>query len=111
MDKVFVIQGVANKLWATENAMDSAIAEASKLMGGIVEARQELNCSHSVVDPSMAKVAESIAKMAEARQALIAAHAELNEAKLRLGVRTKLMGGVWKVEEDAVQSVDTRRAG
>lgn len=92
MDKAFVVQGVANKLWATENAMDAAIAEASKLMGGLVEARQELNVSHIVIDPSVKKVAEAISAMSEARAALIDAHHAMAEAKLRIGVRTKLVG-------------------
>ena len=112
MDKAFIAQGVANKVWATENAMDSAIAEASKLMSGIIEARQDLNCSHIVMDPAMKKVAESIARMAEARHALIEAHNELSEAKLRLGIRTKLIGVLPKVESDLshVAELD-RKAG
>jgi hypothetical protein len=93
VDKVFVVQGVAKKLWATEEAMDAAIAQASTLMGGIVEARSEIGCSHIVVDPAMAKVAAAMAAMAEARTALIDAHHALYEAKLRVGVRTKLSIG------------------
>lgn len=112
MDKIFVMQGVASKLWATENAMDAAIAEASKLLGGIVEAREEIQCSHIVVDPSMRKVSDSLAKLAEARTALVEAHDALNEAKLRLGVRTKMVGTLPKVEDDnaSVAQFD-RKAG
>jgi hypothetical protein len=87
-----VVQGVANKLWATESAMDTAISEASKLMGGIMDARAELNCSYFVTDAATTKVAEAIASMSQARHALIEAHSALAEAKLRLGVRTKLVG-------------------
>lgn len=93
VDKVFVVQGVAKKLWATEEAMDAAIVQASTLMGGIVEARTEIGCSHIVTDPAMAKVAAALASMAEARTALIEAHHALYEAKLRVGVRTKLSIG------------------
>lgn len=92
MDKAFVVQGLANKLWATENTMDAAIADASKLMAGLVEARQELNVSHIVIDPSVKKIAEAISAMSEARAALIEAHHAMAEAKLRIGVRTKLVG-------------------
>ena len=92
VDKVFVVQGVANKLWATEDAMDTAIAQASSLMGGIVEARAEVGCSHIVTDPAIAKVAKALGAMAEARTALIDAHHALFEAKLRIGVRTKMDG-------------------
>ncbi|MGZ8362839.1 MAG: hypothetical protein ACXW3D_03170 [Caulobacteraceae bacterium] len=113
MDKVFVIQGLAEKLWATENAMDAAIADASKLLAGIVEGREELQCSHIVVDAPMQKVSESIAKMAAARASLIEAHHAMAETKLRLGVRTKLIGANPSVEEDhrSVASADLREVG
>jgi hypothetical protein len=100
VDKAFVIQGVANKLWATESAMDTAIGEASKLMGGIMDARRELNCSYFVTDASTTKVAEAIAAMSQARHALIEAHSALAEAKLRLGVRTKLVGTAPSKDKD-----------
>lgn len=93
MDKVFVVQGVANKLWATEEAIDAAIVQASSLMAGIAEARAEIGCSHIVVDPAMAKVAAALSAMASARSALIESHHALAETKLRIGVRTKLTGG------------------
>lgn len=111
MDKIFVFQGVANKLWSTENAMDAAIAEASKLMGGIVEAREELQCAHSVADPSMRKVADALAAMAQARTALIEAHGALNEAKLRMGVRTKMVGTAPKFDQEETVASLERRAG
>lgn len=115
VDKVFVVQGVANKLWATEDAMDAAIAQASTLMGGIVEARAEIGCSHIVTDPAIAKVAQAMAAMAEARTALIDAHHALAEAKLRLGVRTKLTGGQDSTGDDhhkfAAQPEHLRQVG
>ncbi len=100
MDKAFVVQGVANKLWATESAMDSAICEASTLMAGIMDARKELNCSYFVTDEATTKVAEAISAMSQARHALIEAHSALAEAKLRLGVRTKLVGTAPSKDKD-----------
>ena len=115
VDKVFVVQGVAQKLWATEDAMDAAISQASTLMGGIVEARAEVGCSHIVTDPAIAKVAQAMAAMAEARTALIDAHHALNEAKLRIGVRTKLVGGGSGDDDHkfavTTDSAEVRRAG
>lgn len=116
VDKVFVVQGVANKLWATEEAIDAAIVHASTLMGGIVEARAEIGCSHIVTDPAMAKVAAALAAMSAARTALIESHHALNEAKLRIGVRTKLVGGAGSGDDDhkfavTTDSVEIRRAG
>ena len=102
MDKVFVIKSVADKLWATEDAIDSALADASKLMGGIVDAGRELRIAHGTTDAAMNKVAQAIRTLAEARGAVVAAHHELNDVKLRLGVRTKLDGMRPSVEEDHV---------
>lgn len=92
MEKVFVVKKVAEQLWATEDAIDSAIAETSKLMGGLVEARQELQVTHIVTDAATSRIAASMAALAQARTAMIEAHHALNEAKLRIGVRTKLDG-------------------
>jgi len=93
MDKAFVAQGVANKLFATEKAIDQAIADASLLVAEMVQARQMLNVSAVLGDESMAKTAKAIATLTEARSAIVAVHNELEETKLRLGIRTKL-GGV-----------------
>ena len=95
MDKVFVVKRVAEKLWATEDKIDGALASAATLMGGLVEARQELGVSHAVTDAATSKIAEAIKLMAEARKAMVEVHAELGEVKLRIGVRTKMDGG-WK---------------
>ena len=92
MDKAFVAQGVANKLWATEASLDAAIADASRLMNTVLEAREEMNVTHMVVDPTVRKISEAITTMTAARSALMEAHVALAEAKLRCGIRTKLAG-------------------
>ena len=92
MEKIFVVKRVAEKLWASENAIDGAIESAAILMGDLVAARRELDVSHEVTDPATAKIAEAMKAMADARTALIGAHDALYEAKLRIGVRTKLDG-------------------
>ena len=96
MDKALIAQTVANKLWATEDAVDKAIVQASQLMGGILEARQELRVSAVVGDDAVSKVAAAVAALAEARKAVVEAHNELAEVKLRVGIRTKLLGVVGK---------------
>lgn len=92
MDKIFVAQGVANKLFATEKAIDQAIADASMLVAEMVQARQMMNISAVLGDGSMAKTAKAIATLSEARSAIVEVHHELEETKLRLGIRTKLGG-------------------
>jgi hypothetical protein len=90
MDKAFVVKRVAEKLWSTENAIDEAIAETSKLMGELVEGRKALQVPHLLTDEATMKIAASMAAMAEARKSMIEAHHALNETRLRLGVRTKM---------------------
>ena len=92
MEKIFVVKKVAEQLWAAENAIDSAIADTARLMGGLVEARQDLQVSHIVTDAATGRIAESMAALAQARTAMVDAHHALYEAKLRIGVRTKLDG-------------------
>jgi hypothetical protein len=92
MDKALIAQTVANKLFATENAVDTAILEASKLMGGLIDARQEMRVSAVVGDDAVAKIAAALGALAEARKAVVEAHHELAEVKLRVGIRTKLLG-------------------
>ena len=100
MEKALVAQRVANRLFATEKAIDAAMAEAAALMMSMSEARTELGLSAVVGDDATSKVAQAIATLAEARRAVVAAHANLDETKLRIGVRTKLIGVSDKPPED-----------
>jgi hypothetical protein len=90
MEKVFVAKRVAAKLFATEATVDSALAEASELMSEMLKARKDVNVSMVFADESQAKLMEAIKALSEARTAMVAVHGQLNEAKLRLGIRTKM---------------------
>lgn len=90
MDKVFVAQGVAKKLFATEAAVDGALAEAAELMSVMLAARKDVNTSLVFADEAAVKMVEAIKALGEARTAMVGVHNELNEAKLRLGIRTKM---------------------
>ena len=96
MDKVMIAQGVANKLFATENSVDKALAETSQFMNELLQARQEIRAAAVTGTTTVNKVAEAIAALAVARQALVDAHNDLADVKLRVGVRTKLIGIVPK---------------
>ena len=90
MDKMLVARRVATKLRATEAAVDAALTEATELMGDCIRGRQELKVSATATDPSMTKIAAAIAALTEARTAMVAAHAELDELRLRVGIRTRM---------------------
>jgi hypothetical protein len=99
VEKAFVAQRVANKLFATENAVDSAMAEATEMMAELLRARKDLGLSATVGDSVVSKVVEAISALSEARTAMVSAHGELAELKLRVGIRTKLSGVEDKVEQ------------
>jgi hypothetical protein len=98
MDKALIAQTVANKLFATEDAVDTAMIEATKLLSGIVEARHEMRVSAVVVDDAIAKVTAALSALSEAQSAVVGAHNELAEVKLRLGIRAKMLGVLDKSE-------------
>jgi hypothetical protein len=90
MEKVFVAQRVAKKLFKTEAAVDGALVEAAELMGEMLKARQDVNTSLVFADDVQVKMMEAMKALSEARTAMVGVHNELNEAKLRLGIRTKM---------------------
>ena len=90
MDKVFVAKRVAEKLYDTEAAVDGALVEASELMSEMLKARKDVNTSLVFADDVQVKMMEAIKALSEARTAMVGVHNELNEAKLRLGIRTKM---------------------
>src|SRR3569833_1506012 len=92
MEKVFVAQRVAKKLFATEAAVDGAFAEAAELMSEMLSARKDVNASLVFADEAQVKLMEAMKALSEARSAMVGLHGQLDEAKLRLGIRVK-MGG------------------
>lgn len=92
MDKVFVAKRVAKKLFETEAAVDGALVEAAELMSEMLKARKDVNTSMVFADDVQVKMMEALKALSEARTAMVGVHSELNEAKLRLGIRTKMNG-------------------
>lgn len=90
MEKIFVVKQLAKKLWATEAAVDAALVEASELNRDIIQSRKDLNVSPLFAGEINVKLLAAMTALTEAREAMAAVHAEMDEAKLRLGIRTKL---------------------
>lgn len=111
MDKTLIVQGAANKLFASEKAIDSAIVETSGLLTGLIEARQDLRVSAIFANETQMKVSEAIAALAQARNAVVEAHEHMAEDKLRLGVRTKMIGVLDKPPQDPGVRADLREVG
>jgi hypothetical protein len=92
VDKLPLMFGVANKLFAAESTIDTAMADTAALLAQMVEARKAANVSPTVDVKAHAKVVEAMTALSAARVAMVDAHNEMNEIKLRLGVRTKMNG-------------------
>ncbi|HYG28161.1 MAG TPA: hypothetical protein VD906_14810 [Caulobacteraceae bacterium] len=105
MDKAFIAQRVANKVWSAENAVDAALAEAAALMTEITTARQELKVAAGTDAKAMKDLVAAIAALGEARTALVTMHDELAEVKLRCGIRTKLVGGFDKRQASTTEEL------
>lgn len=90
MEKVFVAQRVATKLFSTEAAVDQAMVEATELLTDMLKARSDVNASLVFADDVQVKMMEALKALGEARTAMVGVHGELAEAQLRLGIRTKL---------------------
>jgi hypothetical protein len=92
VEKVFVAQRVATKLFSSESAVDAAMVETAELMADLLKARKDLGLSAVVGDNAARKLSEAMAALSQARSAMVEAHNELNDVKLRIGVRTKMVG-------------------
>ena len=92
MEKAFVAQRVAKKLFETEAAVDQALAEAADFMSEVLKARKDVNTSMVFADDVQVKLMDALKGLSEARTAMVGVHNELNDAKLRLGIRTKMIG-------------------
>jgi hypothetical protein len=96
VEKAFVAQRVANKLFATEAAVDAAMVETMEMMAELIQARKDLELSATVGNGASAKLANAVTALAAARTAVVEAHAELDEVRQRIGIRTKLIGVIGK---------------
>ena len=108
MEKVFVAKRVAKKLFETEAAVDGAMVEAAELLSEMLKARQDVKVSMIFADDVQVKMMEAIKALSEARTAMVGVHSELNEAKLRLGIRTT-MSGMDKPQEAVLRTETTMR--
>lgn len=105
MDKVQIAQGVADRLFATEAAVDQAMAEASLLVAEMLQARRTLKAAPASGDLAIAKISDAISTLAAARNAVVEAHGALNETKLRLGIRATMVGTPDKDDELSMTGV------
>lgn len=100
MDRTEVVAGVASELYATENAVDIAIAQATSLVQSMIAARSTLSMSAIVASGSQAKTMEAITALGQAREAIVAAHVEMSREHRKMGWGTYAAGPMNKPPED-----------
>lgn len=112
MEKVFVATRVVKKLVETEAAVDAAFAESAELLSVMLKARKDVSAELKFADDVQAKLMEAMTALSEARTAMVGVHAGLEEAKLRLGIRTRL---TYEVKDhasaDQAHEIEMRNVG
>ena len=91
-DRRAAARKVAESLWATEDAIDAALARAAELNGTMVTARTDAKLSALVGQDAFEVSASAFAALARARGDIIETHKRLSEAKIQIGLRTVSWG-------------------
>jgi hypothetical protein len=92
-NRVEIARTVANHLFATEEAIDSAIACAAGLIGYMPVARQGAHVSASVGQPAFEQVIATMSMLGEARRRIVEAHQSLAEGGRQARVPATNFGG------------------
>ncbi len=93
-NKMQVARTVAEHLFATEDAIDAAIACAAGLVGYMPVARKAVRASVAVGQPAFQQVIASMATLAEARRQMVDAHAAFADAGQRVNLPAVNFGGL-----------------
>ena len=91
---------VAESLFATEEAIDAALARAAELNGMMVTARSDAGLSALVGQDAFEVSAAAFAALARARCDIVETHKRLSEAKIQVGLRTLAVGDLGKPPEE-----------
>lgn len=98
---------VAENLFATETAVDEALAKAAQFMGMMPAARQEARLSAVVGQDVFDRVMAALAALNDARREMVAAHHALSEVQGQMGLGAVNFGGL--IDKPAYASVQARR--
>jgi chloramphenicol 3-O-phosphotransferase len=80
-------------------------------MADLLKARKDVNAPLVFADDVQVKLMDAIRALSEARSAMVGVHGQLGEAKLRLGIRTKMAGELEKFLLNAPQTTTMRDVG
>ena len=92
-DKNEIARTDASHLFATEEAIDTAIACAAGLIGYMPAARQGARVSAAVGQPAFEQVIATMSMLGEARRRIVDAHQSLADSGLQARVPARNFGG------------------
>lgn len=87
---------VAEQLFATENAIDTALTTAAQFVGTMPVARQHARLSAIVGQEAMDHAVAAMTALNEARRAIVAAHNALSTVQGQIGLGAVAFGAVDK---------------
>lgn len=85
---------VADQLFATENAIDSALTTAAQFVGTMPVARQQARLSAIVGQEALDHAVAAMAALNEARRAIVAAHQALSGVQGQIGLGAVAFGAI-----------------
>ncbi|HEY0053608.1 MAG TPA: hypothetical protein VGB49_09365 [Caulobacteraceae bacterium] len=100
MTKIEVVNGVAAELHATEQAIDAAIAQATSLVGAMIQGRTTASLSPLVAADEQTKIIEAIQALGAARACMVEAHGDFAKTHRKLGLGRFALGPLDKPAED-----------
>lgn len=99
MKRRILANEVADKLFETEAAIDSALGSLAGLAGLLPRARMESNLSAVVGQGAFESIARSLTALTEARREIVDTHHRLAEVQTAVGLRNVAFGDAEKPPE------------
>lgn len=87
-----VAQGLAERLFAVEDAIDAALTRVAELSAAMPQARAEARLPAMIGQDALAGAAETFAALVEARRRIVETHASLDTARTQIGLK-EIAGG------------------
>lgn len=85
MDRTEVVTSISTELYATEQAVDAAIAHAAAMVQAMIAGRAALSVSPVSGAASQAKAMATLSALSAAREAIVDCHAEMQKDHRRMG--------------------------
>lgn len=96
MDRTLVASAVAENLFATEAAVEDALAQAVLLMRRMMDARRALGLPMAAGDPALRRVSAAVDALGEAQREIVRTHGELETLRSEIGLRILGFGPLHK---------------